>query len=398
LADWSDHYARSMLPVVLLDSARTWHRGKTATHPFATLDEALDALSERFGKGRRIEGDCTTMLNMKQQRGETIDALVARIAEEALAIPGGVPDTIWRTALYNALPYALQTNVKRTRPENFEAAVAAARYEEQMRIDALRSSGGRTEPQAGPQIPRFQQGAQRVGGAAVAPQWRQQGPARPTVPWRGPQQQAPQLSLPPIPRPTQFPPRTQQAPAPTQQYMDARTEKQQLRDLARVNVPEARRQAMMRGVCMNCFDRGHIARNCPQERTNMINTSEESGSEWSEPNNGELNHQDYVRFRRGTRHEEKRQKAEQDSMQQESSGEESNRISLYTQNYYESPDEIEEKKEIAEAQYYARFQEQFLEAEQAQHYENEQPEIIFDLPPEQHQRRQARGQDPEWGA
>jgi hypothetical protein len=171
---------------------------------------------------------------------------------------------------------------------------------------------------------------------------------------------------------------------------------------------------------MNCFDRGHIARNCPQDRSNKVEREEETNHarhrDYYDPTESEFEEEGrrFEEYEEGLsspssdhgentgdltadtlRYNERERQRLARREKRLNRGEETNRISVFTQNYYESPDETEERKEMAEAQYYARFQNQYLEAEQAQYYEDEQPEIVFDLPAEQQQRR---GQDPEWGA
>jgi hypothetical protein len=183
---------------------------------------------------------------------------------------------------------------------------------------------------------------------------------------------------------------------------------------------------------MNCFDRGHIARNCPQDRLNRTECEEETNharhQKMFEPTDSEFEEEGrrYEEYEEGLsspssdhgentgdliadmrRYEERERQRVARRRTRPTNKEESNRISLQTQfQMKNAPDEELEEQEIAEVMHFAQLQDQFHQYEQNQENEryqqNEQAEIIFDLPPEQQQqyerRRSARGQDPEWGA
>lgn len=271
LAAWTPERQLNGLALVLTGPALTWFRMNHFTTTFA----ALEALKTRFGQARRQTGDVTGLMSLRQTRDETIDILIGRLQEEVTRIEGGASDELMKAALLNALPLSTQANVRRNHPATFNDAVAAARDEERLQLDLQRSQAGRfaaerrNQTELRPPMVRtpFGQPPNRQWVTSPTPSpWR----ALPPKPNFSPQLNQP-LQRPWQPRAPQGIPRAAPpVPPPKATEEDMEDLQRRLQNLSLNNITEARRLALSYGLCLRCYGRGHMARECQSGRVSSL--------------------------------------------------------------------------------------------------------------------------------
>jgi hypothetical protein len=263
LVEWDEVRSLRVLPIALTGLARSWYRTFCLQQSPATIHQATNALLERFGKARRHAGDVAGLMTMQQRFTESLDEFLSRFQEERANIDGVVEDQVLQAAFTAAIKPQLRMIVRRAKPNSFQEAVHAAKDEERALLDEEATRILHGAPTRGANIEK--QSATRAPWGISTPPKQTPGPYLPSRP---PQQPWGQRSynpqrLPPQQLASTHPPQYRALPTAQeiQQFRDRAEKEKTAQGLAAI-----KNEVRLRGLCINCFDKGHFARDCPAPR------------------------------------------------------------------------------------------------------------------------------------